>query len=160
MRLSASGELLVSGPQVMLGYLGDPEGTRRKVADGWLATGDMATIDGDGLVTIAGRGDGLINVGGERTSVIEVEAALARVGGVRHAAAVVVTDDLYGAAWVAYVEAAGAGVTADQILAGLRELLSPHKMPRALHVLPALPITQNGKVDRRALAAIHGAARL
>jgi len=153
-RLGGDGELLVRGPQVMLGYLGDPEGTARKLAGGWLHTGDLATLDDEGLVTVNGRADDLINVGGERISLIEVEAALAGVGGVRHAAAVAVTDELYGTSWAAYVEPVGDEVTADQLTEELRLRLPPRKMPAELHLIPELPLTQNGKVDRRALAAL------
>ena len=153
-RLGEDGELLVRGPQVMLGYLGDPDGTTRKLAGGWLHTGDLATLDDEGLVTVNGRADDLINVGGERMSLIEVEAALAGVSGVRHAAAVAVTDELYGTAWAAYVEPAGDEVTADQVREGLRLRLPPRKMPASLHLIRELPLTQNGKVDRRALAAL------
>ena len=153
-RLGEDGELLVRGPQVMLGYLGDPEGTARKLAGGWLHTGDLATLDDEGLVTVSGRADDLINVGGERMSLLEVEAALAGVSGVRHAAAVPVTDDLYGTSWAAFVEPAGDGVTANQVREGLRLRLPPRKMPAALHLIRELPLTKNGKVDRRALAAL------
>jgi long-chain acyl-CoA synthetase len=154
-KLSPLGELLVSGSQIMLGYLGDDGGTRDKVRDGWLATGDLASLDGDGLVTVTGRTDELINVGGERTSALEIESALRRVAGVLNAGVLVVPDALYGAACIAYIESDTADVTEDGVLAQVRRLVSPHKIPRALHVIPALPLTQNGKVDKAALAALH-----
>jgi long-chain acyl-CoA synthetase len=154
-RCSEGGELLVSGPQVMLGYLGDAEGTRAKVKDGWLATGDLASIADDGLVTVTGRIDELVNVGGERTSALEIESVILRVSGVRNVAVLIVPDDLYGAACIAYVELTGSDVTEDGILGELRRLISRHKMPRELHVIPALPLNQNGKVDRTALMAFH-----
>jgi long-chain acyl-CoA synthetase len=154
-RLADGGELLVSGSQVMLGYLGDEEGTRRKVIDGWLATGDQASIADDGLVTITGRLDELVNIGGERTSALEIEAAIRRVDGVGDVAVVFVRDELYGAACVAYVEPVAQGVTEDQVLADLRRLVSGHKIPKALHLVPSLPRNQHGKVDRPQLEAIH-----
>lgn len=153
-RCSEHGELLVSGSQVMLGYLGDAEGTRDKVTDGWLATGDLASIAGDGLVTVTGRVDDLVNIGGERTSAIEIESAIRRVDGVRNVAVLFVPDDLYGVASVAYVEVTGSEVTEDEIFGALRRLVSGHKIPRALHVIPALPLNPHGKVDRAALTAM------
>jgi long-chain acyl-CoA synthetase len=156
-RRSSSGELLVSGSQVMLGYLGDDDGTRDKVRDGWLATGDVATIAADGLVTVTGRTDELINVGGERTSALEIESVLRRVPGVLNAGVLVVPDALYGAACIAYIESDGADVTEDGVLAQLRRIASPHNVPRALQIIPALPLNQNGKVDKARLAALHRA---
>jgi len=153
-RCSERGELLVGGSQVMLGYLGDVEGTRDKMTDGWLATGDLASIAEDGLVSIAGRIDELVNIGGERTSAMEIESVIRRVDGVRNAAVLFVPDDLYGVASVAYVEVTGRDVTEDAILVALRRLVSRHKIPRALHVIPALPLNSHGKVDRAALTAM------
>jgi len=155
-RLSENGELLVSGSQVMLGYLGDDEATRRKVTGGWLATGDLATIADDGLVTVTGRLDELVNVGGERTSTREVEAALRRLAGVRDAAVLAVPDALYGSACIAYVEPAAAGLTEHDLIGALRRLVSGHNVPKRLHIVAALPRNQHGKIDRAALAAIHG----
>lgn len=152
---SESGELRVSGPQVMLGYLGDAGGTRDKVQAGWLATGDLAAIADDGLVTITGRIDDLVNVGGERTSAFEIETAIRRVSGVRNAAVLIVSDAVYGAACIAYVEPTGSDVTEDGILGELRRLISLHKMPRALYLIPALPLNPHGKVDRASLGALH-----
>ncbi len=155
-RLSAEGELQVSGAQIMLGYLGDDSGTKEKVRDGWLATGDLATIAEDGLVTVTGRTDDLVNVGGVRTSTLEIESALRRVAGVTNASVILVPDPLYGTACVAYVEAAGADVTAERVLSDLSRLVSQPKIPRVLHVVPALPLTPNGKVDKARLAGFGG----
>ena len=154
-RLSEGGELLVSGPQIMLGYLEDDGSTCEKVKDGWLATGDVASIADDGLVTITGRTDELVNVGGERTSALEIESAIRRVSGVRNVGVLIVPDDLYGAVCIAYIEPAGNDVTEDRILSDLRRLVSLHKMPRELYVIPALPLNQYGKVDRLSLAALY-----
>jgi acyl-CoA synthetase (AMP-forming)/AMP-acid ligase II len=139
----------------MLGYLGDGEGTHDKVSDGWLATGDLASIAEDGLVTVNGRIDELVTVGGERTSAIEIESAIRRVNGVGNVAVLIVPDDLYGVACIAYVEVAGSGVTEDEILGALRRLVSQHRIPRELHVIPALPLNPHGKVDTTALKALH-----
>jgi long-chain acyl-CoA synthetase len=153
-RLSGEGELMVSGSQIMLGYLGDAEGTREKVRDGWLATGDLARIDPGGLVTITGRMDEIVNVGGERISVLEIESAIRRIEGVRNAGVLAVPDALYGASLVAYVEMAEGSTEAD-VLSPLRGLVSQSKMPKELHIVPALPLTAHGKADKPALAALH-----
>jgi long-chain acyl-CoA synthetase len=153
-KCSESGELLVSGPQVMLGYLGHPDGPRDTVTGGWLATGDLAQVAADGLVTVLGRADDLVNVGGERTSASEIESALRRVSGVRDAAVLVVPDTLYGAAFVAYVETGDAGITEAEILNDLRRHVSGHRIPRAFHLIDALPVNAYGKIDRAALTAM------
>ena len=159
-RLSRSGELLVSGSQVMLGYLGDAEGTRERCGTGgW----PRATWPRSPTTDSSRSRDGcdeLVNVGGERTSVLEIESALRRVRGVRNAGVLVVPDALYGAACVAYVEIGRRAVTEDEVLAPLRALrLAAQDAEGAARRPGAADRRRTGRWTRRALAAFHGDAR-
>jgi long-chain acyl-CoA synthetase len=77
MRVAPDGELLARGPNVFAGYFKDPDATRATLPDGWLATGDLATIDADGFVTITGRKkDLIITSSGKNISAANIENAL------------------------------------------------------------------------------------
>lgn len=156
-RLTDAGELCVRGDQVMLGYLGDAAATRARIVemdgDGWLHTGDLATIDDSGLVTILGRNDELFQIGGERLGPAEIEAALAELPGVAHAAVLSQEDALYGASLVALLQMADASMLprAAELRHRLRAVLSPHKIPGRFYTVAALPRTASGKLQRRRL---------
>lgn len=150
------GELLVRGRQVMLGYLGDSTGTAEKIRDGWLRSGDVAHVDPDGLVHIVGRTDDLFNIGGERTSPLEIDAALARLPGVKEGAVLVEKHPLYGAQLTAFL--VGAPPAKKEILRQLREWLSGPKVPVDFRQVDALPRTPNGKLRRKELATLKDSA--
>lgn len=154
-RLSDDGELLVKGPQIMVGYLGDEQATRQKVREGWLATGDKAEIADDGLVTILGRDDELYNIGGERTSRFEIENALKCVSTVRNAVVFTLDDSLYGEKIVALIEPVEGEVTLEAILRELTQFISPAKMPKELRLVERLPENANGKLDKNVLKRIY-----
>jgi long-chain acyl-CoA synthetase len=146
----AEGDLFVRGPSVMLGYLDDPDGTRGVLGDdGWLATGDVGTVDGDGDVFVTGRRDGVVKCGGERVGVEEVAAMLRRAPGVRDACVLAAPDPEAGAKLWAFLECA------DDDLAGVRDFLrsqlSAAKRPRQLVALGSLPRGPNGKIDFKEL---------
>lgn len=156
--LGPSGELSVRGPLVMLGYVGDEP--PRKPED-WHVTGDLASVDGDGLYTLLGRQDDIRKVGGTRISLIEVDAALRTLPGIADAAADTEEDDLYGALLVAYV-VLRKGETPPRT-GDLRDVmgrtLAWHKVPQRFFALPALPRSGNGKLLRRDLPARRATAR-
>ncbi|HLH13537.1 MAG TPA: AMP-binding protein, partial [Solirubrobacteraceae bacterium] len=91
-----AGELLVRGPNVVQGYWNKPQATAEAFRDGWLHTGDIARVDGDGLLYIVDRSKDMINRGGENVYCIEVENALAGAPGVGEAAVVAVPDEMMG----------------------------------------------------------------
>jgi long-chain acyl-CoA synthetase len=152
-KLTAEGELCVSGDQVMLGYLGAPEATREKLEDGWLRTGDMAELAPDGLVTLLGRNDDLLKVGGERLSPFEIEAALRELPGMEDAAVCGRADPLYGTTLLAFLQLRpGASCSSQRELRkALRDRLSPHKIPADYYRVEQLPRTSNGKLQRARL---------
>jgi long-chain acyl-CoA synthetase len=153
-----AGELLVRGPQVMLGYLGDPIETAKKIQDGWMKSGDVVGIDPEGLVHIMGRLDDLFNIGGERVSPLEIDAALSRLPGVKEGAVLVEKHPIYGSQLVAFL--VGENLPAKKaILEELRKNLSGHKIPLEYLSVAALPRTPNGKLRRPDLAAMKPEAK-
>jgi acyl carrier protein len=157
------GELCVGGPAVARGYLGRPALTaERFVPDPFAAgsgarlyrSGDRARWRPDGTLEFLGRLDRQAKVRGFRVEPGEVEAALARLPGVRQAAAVVREDAPGERRIVGYaVPREGASLTGAALRAGLAGSLPEHLVPAAVVVLDALPLTPRGKLDRRALPA-------
>jgi long-chain acyl-CoA synthetase len=155
-----AGELVVRGPQLMAGYHGRPDETALALRDGWLHTGDIATIDADGYVSIVDRKKELIIVSGYNVYPREVEEVLARHPGVVEAAAIGVPHPIKGEEVKAFVvRRPGSDVTAEAIMAFCREQLAPFKVPRAVEFREALPKTLIGKILRRQLAEEDARAR-
>jgi acyl-CoA synthetase (AMP-forming)/AMP-acid ligase II len=147
------GELVVRGPHVMAGYWRREEMTRLRFhPDGAggreLRTGDYGWLDEDGYVYVQGRRDDVYKERGFRVSTTEIEAAAAEVPGVRLAAVLPPSEDRPRAVLVV-----AGSVPAGAVLDGLRTLIEPFKVPHTCHVLEQLPLSANGKVDRKALAA-------
>lgn len=153
----AIGEIQVRGPNLFSGYLGKPDATAAAYTeDGWFRTGDVATVAPDGYVTIVGRkATDLIKSGGYKIGAGEIENALLDHPGVREAAVTGEPDADLGERVVAWVVPShpdsppGEAELADHVA----ELLSPHKRPRTVHYLDALPRNDLGKIMKRALTA-------
>jgi long-chain acyl-CoA synthetase len=147
------GELVVRGPSVMLGYLGDPDETARVLSsDGALRTGDAGYVDDEGYIFVSGRCDGVVKCGGERVSVEEIAAVLRTHEGVRDACVIAVPHTELGATLHAFVEGSA------DVVAQLRRLvrsLPPAKRPARFTALAALPRTPNGKIARAELFALR-----
>lgn len=149
------GELAVRGPLVFLGYLNRDEATAEvRDADGWFYTGDLAAIAPDGAVRIVGRrATDLIKCAGFKVGAGEVEAALLEHPSVREAAVVGAPDADLGEKIVAYVVATEAGIES-ALIDHVAKLLSPHKRPREVRLVSALPRNAMGKVQKKALTAM------
>ena len=146
------GELHVRGPQVMDGYWGRPEETAAVLRDGWLATGDVATVDEDGYFRIVDRLKDLIIVGGLNVYPREVEEVLTSHPAVDQAAVVAMADERLGEVPRAFVTLRpGAVASADELIAHCAENLARYKVPRRLELRDELPVTFIGKVLRREL---------
>ncbi|GGU80635.1 AMP-dependent ligase [Streptomyces litmocidini] len=146
-----TGELVVRGPHVMAGYWRAPELTaarfgRDDIGQPLLRTGDRGRVDADGYLYFAGRDDDQYKQRGFRVSAVEVEAAALDVPGV-HLAAVLPPSDNRGA-----VLAVSAEMSAAHLAKELGERLDPVKLPSDYRVLDELPLSVNGKVDKRVLA--------
>jgi long-chain acyl-CoA synthetase len=150
----STGELLIRGPQVMLGYWNRPEETARAIEDGWLHTGDVARMDEDGYFAIVDRQKDQINTAGFKVWPREVEETLYGHPAVRLAAVIGVPDDYRGEAVKAFVvlkdEHRGRCESAE-LVAFCRARLSGYKVPRSVELRDGLPISAAGKVLRRAL---------
>ncbi|MBM4125344.1 MAG: long-chain fatty acid--CoA ligase [Nitrospira sp.] len=146
------GELLVRGPQVMSGYWKRDEETRQVLRDGWLLTGDMARMDGEGFFYIADRKKDMIKSGGENVYPREVEEVLLRHEKVRDAVVVGLPQDLRGELIKAYVVLKeGEKATTAEILEHCRTSLAKFKVPKRVEFRSDLPKTLVGKVLRRVL---------
>ena len=147
-----AGELCVRGPQVMLGYYHQPEETRLVLENGWLRTGDIATIDGDGYASIIDRKKDLINVSGLKVYPREVEEVLFQHPAVAEAAAVGVPEEAHGEVVKAFVVLkAGQTATEAEIIAFVRERIAHYKAPRTVEFRSSLPRSGVQKVLRREL---------
>ena len=140
LRIADDGEILVRGPMVAPGALGE---------DGWLHTRDRGRIDADGRLEVLGRIDDVIVTGGENVAAVEVEEALLAHPAVRDAAVVGRPDAEWGEAVTAYVVADGASDA--ELLAHVRGRLAAHKVPKAIHRRDELPRNAAGKLVRREL---------
>jgi O-succinylbenzoic acid--CoA ligase len=150
----AVGEILVRGPTVMRGYINQPAATAAALRDGWLHTGDLGYLDGDGDLFVVDRRDDLIISGGENIYPAEVEAALLAHPAVAEAGVVGAADARWGQAPVAFVVLRpGAAATAEELAAFVAGRLARYKAPRAVRFVPALPRTASGKVRRTLLRA-------
>jgi len=146
------GELRVRAPEQMLGYT-DPARHREAVDElGWFRTGDVGSVDEDGWVTMSGRIKDIINRGGEKFSAQDIEQAIAAHPCVASAAVVGVPDDRLGEKVVAFVTVRG-DWPGDDAMAGYLEQrrLARQKIPVAWRVLPELPMTLSGKIQKNRL---------
>ena len=146
------GEVLMRGPKVCKGYWRDEAATARAIQDGWLHTGDLGLLDEDGFLFIVDRVKDVIISGGENIASSEVERVLYEHPDVSEAAVVARPDERWNEVPVAFcVLREGAG--ADGLEAHCRAALASFKVPRAFHVVDALPRNPSGKVLKRELRA-------
>jgi fatty-acyl-CoA synthase len=149
-----SGEIVVRGPLTMLGYWNRPEATAETLREGWLLTGDLASADDEGFVTLTGRARDLYISGGENVYPAQVEAAYLEHPAVREIAVVGVPDERWGEAGRAFVVLAeGAALDPEALRRFGRERLASFKVPRDFVAVEALPKTVTGKVLKHRLAA-------
>jgi len=146
------GELWVQGPQVMSGYLGREAETAQVLHDGWLATGDIASMDADGYFTIVDRKKDLIISGGYNVYPREVEEVLGEHPAVREACVVGVKHPVRGEIIKAVIVAAdNAQPTKEDIVTFCKSRLAPYKCPKQVEFTDELPRSTIGKVLRRNL---------
>ncbi|EME60567.1 acyl-CoA synthetase [Amycolatopsis decaplanina] len=146
------GEIQVRGPNLFTEYLNRPDATEAAFDDGWFRTGDMATRDAAGYVKIVGRkATDLIKSGGYKIGAGEIENALMEHPGVAEVAVTGEHDDDLGERIVAWVVPDGERPAEAELADHVSRLLSPHKRPRVVRYLDALPRNDMGKVMKRAL---------
>ena len=150
------GELMIRGPIVMQGYYANDEATRETIEpDGWLHTGDLASMDEDGAAFIVDRKKDMINTAGFKVFPAEIERVVAAHPAVAMVAVGRQPDELKGEIAKAYVVLRpGAEADADGILALCRAQLAAYKVPRSVQFVVDLPKTSTGKIMRRELTTL------
>ena len=145
---SGAGEVLLRGPNVMIGYLDDAKATAETIdADGWLHTGDIGTVDDTGNLRITDRLKDMYICGGFNVYPAEIEQVLARLDGVGDVAVIGVPDERLGEVGRAFVVVKdGSDLSEDTVIAYTREHLANFKTPRSVIFLDSLPRNAGGKV--------------
>lgn len=148
----AVGEVHVRGPNLFLEYLNRPDATTEAMRDGWFRTGDVATREPDGYLRIVGRrATDLIKSGGFKIGAGEIETALLEHPAVAEAAVTGEPDEDLGERIVAWIVPSGAKPSDQELIDHVARLLTPHKRPRTIRYLDALPRNEMGKIMKRAL---------
>jgi long-chain acyl-CoA synthetase len=150
------GEMIVSGPNVMLGYYGLPAETEEALRDGWLYTGDLAYKDEDGYIFIVDRKKDLVIVSGLNVYPREVEEIIYQHPSVQEAAVIGVPDKKRGETVRAFiVTKEGMQLNKKELLFFLKNNLASYKMPRSIIEVDALPKTGSGKISKKDLRQIY-----
>ena len=149
------GEVLISGPTVMSGYLGLPEETERTIRDGWLHTGDVGSLDADGYLTLVDRLKDMIIRGGENIAPSEIEHVIQALPDVLEVAVVGSPDPIYGEVPTAHVVArTGTSISPETVLDHCKQQLAKFKWPATVVVHPSLPKNSVGKISKRDLRTV------
>jgi long-chain acyl-CoA synthetase len=153
MSIGESGELIIKGPQVMKGYLNMPDETATTLRDGWLYTGDVATLDEDGYFYIVDRKKDMILASGYNVYPREIEEVLFEHPDVAEAVAIGIPDEYRGETVKAFVvQRPGAQTSEEEVLAFCKERLAAYKSPKTVEFREELPKSTVGKLLRRVLA--------
>ncbi|MFI7193625.1 acyl-CoA synthetase [Nocardia nova] len=146
------GEVLYRSPQLCRGYWDNPEATAEAFRDGWFHSGDLVTRDADGYITVVDRIRDVINTGGILVASREVEDALYTHPAVAEVAVIGTPDEKWIEAVTAVVVLhAGRETTADALIAHVKELIAPFKVPKNIRFAESLPRNQSGKLLKREL---------
>ena len=146
-----TGELLIRGPQVMKGYLNNPDATARTIdADGWLHTGDIALVDDNGSLRIVDRIKELIKYKGYQIAPAELEALLLTHPAITDAAVIPVPDEEAGEVPKAFV-VTGGSLSPGDVTRFVADHVAPYKKVRAVEIIDEIPKAPSGKILRRVL---------
>lgn len=146
------GEILVSGPTVIVGYWNRPDANEKSFRDGWFYTGDIGVFDTEGYLYVLDRRADLIVSGGENVYPAEVESVLAQHEQIAEAAVVGKPDETWGHVPVAFLVAREGERPSDELLTEFcRAALAGYKVPKAFYFVDALPRNASGKLLRRTL---------
>ncbi len=145
------GEVLVRGAHIMTGYWNRPEATAETIVDGWLHTGDVATIDADGFVTIVDRTKDMLISGGENVYPAEIENVLLGHPAITDAAVIGVPSAKWGESPLAVVVVSDESLTADAVMAHTQGKLAPFKTVKKVEFVTEIPRNPSGKILKREL---------
>lgn len=158
--MSVPGELVCKGPNVMVGYLGNPEATEETLdQDGWLHTGDVAIVSSEGVVTVVDRVKELIKYKGYQVAPAELEALLVGHPLIADAAVIAGKDDDGEEVPKAFVVLQpGAELDPTEVIAFVAERVAPHKKVRQVELIETIPKSASGKILRKDLRAMEVSA--
>jgi acyl-CoA synthetase (AMP-forming)/AMP-acid ligase II len=151
------GEIIARGKNIMIGYLEDPAGTADVLRDGWLHTGDLATVDGERFIYIRGREKEFIKSGGYRIGPQQIEDVLLQHPSVQECGVTGTPDELLGEkilAFLVFQSEVDQGIATEELFVFLRERLPSYMVPARIVAVDALPKTETGKVKRQHLREI------
>ncbi len=141
------GEIIQAGPTVMRGYFNNPQATAETIVNGWLYTGDLATVDEDGFVYIKDRKKDMIISGGENIYPVEIEQVLYMHEKIAEAAVIGVPDDKWGESVLATIVLyPGQEMTSEEVINYCKNNLASYKKPRIVEFVDTLPSNPSGKV--------------
>lgn len=147
--IGETGELCTRGYSVMLGYWNDTNKTAEAVVDGWMYTGDLATMDEDGYVKIVGRSKDMVIRGGENIYPVEIENYLYRHPKVRDVQVVGVPDAKFGEVLAAWIIPKKAGsLTEEDIRSFCKDNIAHYKVPTYIRFVDEFPMTVTGKIQK------------
>ncbi|WP_299860395.1 AMP-binding protein [uncultured Hoeflea sp.] len=146
-----AGELAARGPQIMLGYWDKPEETAKTIRDGWLLTGDIATMDGDGYFRIVDRKKDMVLVSGFNVYPNEIEDCLASHPGIVESAVIGVPDGASGEAVKAFIVRRDPDLSVEDVRAHCKAHLTNYKVPKLVEFRDDLPKSNVGKILRKDL---------
>jgi fatty-acyl-CoA synthase len=150
--VGAVGEIVHRSPQLLTGYYHDDERTRAAFEGGWFHSGDLATIDAEGYITVVDRKKDMIKTGGENVASREVEEAIYGIPGVSEVAVIGLPDPHWIEAVTAVVVARpGHSLTEEGLIAASKERLAHFKVPKRVILTDALPKNPSGKLLKREL---------
>ena len=149
------GEICTRSPAVMSGYWKQPELTAQALHGGWLHTGDMGYRDADGYYHLVDRLKDMVISGGFNVYPKEVEDVLTSHPAVVAAAVIGVPHPKWGEEVTAYVVPRAGAVDTAELIGFVRERKGPHCAPKTIHLIDELPKTTVGKIDKKALRAVH-----
>lgn len=150
------GEIVVRGKNIMTGYLDDPVATTEVLKDGWLHTGDLATVDKDGFVFITARKKEIIKIGGIRISPREIEEVIVKMDGIIDCTAEAVYDELLGEAIkvTVVINEEGKAITSEDIKRYCSTRLASYKIPTYFSFHESMEISPSGKKVKRAYSEL------
>jgi long-chain acyl-CoA synthetase len=154
---SEVGEIVARGENIMKGYYNDPDGTAEVLKDGWLFTGDLATVDEDGFIYVVGRSKNIIKSGGYRISPAEIQDEILSLESFTGCVVFGVPDEIMGEAVVAVVQTPDASDQQElrrEVMAHCNRRLPSYKVPKQVIFIDDFPLNASSKVDVAALRNI------
>ena len=146
-----AGEVLVAGPHIMKGYWNRPDATAETIVDGWLHTGDVATMDADGFVTIVDRVKDMLISGGENVYPAEIENVLLQHDKINDAGVIGIPSSKWGESPLAIVVRADDSVDEKDVMTWTHGKLAPFKTVKAVEFVDEIPRNPSGKILKREL---------